>query len=194
MAPKKAIRKRALSSTAEVKGSTSDTKRLRTRTPVKKSTAAKDTEGDWQSDDSPEEKESEDSDFEGNENVEESEDDQEVEEPTSDEDDYAGIARRRSKGGSGQQRARTSTGSAKGKSVALPTRAAENGAESKTASTGYGPGVEVITKKVKARPAGNVRYTNDTIHPNTMLFLGDLAANNRRDWLKSKFKRSITDF
>jgi hypothetical protein len=52
--------------------------------------------------------------------------------------------------------------------------------------TGLGPGTQVVMKKPKARQAGDVSYTEDTVHPNTMLFLGDLAANNNRAWLKSK--------
>ena len=47
------------------------------------------------------------------------------------------------------------------------------------------PGTEVIIKKPKARAAGDTPYRPDTIHPNTMLFLGDLKRNNDREWLKS---------
>lgn len=52
--------------------------------------------------------------------------------------------------------------------------------------TGLGPGTQVIIKKPKARDAGDTPYSDETIHPNTMLFLKDLAANNNRQWLKSK--------
>ena len=52
--------------------------------------------------------------------------------------------------------------------------------------TGLGPGQQVIVKKPKAREAGDVAYQEDTIHPNTMLFLGDLKRNNDRDWLKCR--------
>lgn len=52
--------------------------------------------------------------------------------------------------------------------------------------TGLGPGQEVIIKKPKARPAGKVPYRDDTIHPNTLLFLKDLKGNNNREWLKSR--------
>ena len=61
------------------------------------------------------------------------------------------------------------------------TESASNG------KTGYGPGTQVIIKKPKARPAGKTPYKEDTIHPNTLLFLADLKANNNRQWLKSKF-------
>lgn len=54
--------------------------------------------------------------------------------------------------------------------------------------TGLEPGVEVIIKKPKARPAGKIPYKDETIHPNTMLFLSDLKKNNDREWLKSTFK------
>lgn len=49
----------------------------------------------------------------------------------------------------------------------------------------YRPGVKVIPK-IRARPAGDVPYTNDSIHPNTLLFLKELSANNNRPWLKGK--------
>lgn len=48
------------------------------------------------------------------------------------------------------------------------------------------PGTQIIIKKPKARDPGNTPYTDETIHPNTMLFLEDLAANNDRQWLKCK--------
>jgi hypothetical protein len=46
------------------------------------------------------------------------------------------------------------------------------------------PGTQLVIKKPKARDAGDTPYTDDTIHPNTMLFLKDLATNNDRQWLK----------
>lgn len=52
--------------------------------------------------------------------------------------------------------------------------------------TGLESGTQVVIKKPKARDAGNIPYTDDTIHPNTLLFLEDLAANNDRGWLKSE--------
>lgn len=54
------------------------------------------------------------------------------------------------------------------------------------AKTGLGPGKQLIVKKPKARPAGKTPYTDETIHPNTLLFLGELKANNERQWLKSR--------
>jgi hypothetical protein len=46
------------------------------------------------------------------------------------------------------------------------------------------PGTQLIIKKPKAREAGDTPYTDESIHPNTMLFLQDLAQNNDRQWLK----------
>jgi len=48
------------------------------------------------------------------------------------------------------------------------------------------PGTRLVIKKPKARDAGDTPYLDHTIHPNTMLFLKDLAANNDRQWLKCK--------
>lgn len=42
------------------------------------------------------------------------------------------------------------------------------------------PGTRVIIKKPKARSAGNTPYSDGSIHPNTLLFLKDLKANNDR--------------
>ena len=50
--------------------------------------------------------------------------------------------------------------------------------------TGLGPGKEVFIKKPKARDLGGIDYKDNTIHPNTMLFLKDLKENNERQWLK----------
>jgi len=52
--------------------------------------------------------------------------------------------------------------------------------------TGLGPGKQIIIAKPKARPAGKIPYANNYIHPNTILFLQDLAKNNDREWLKSR--------
>lgn len=60
--------------------------------------------------------------------------------------------------------------------------------------TGLGPGQEVIIKKPKARPAGKVPYSDETIHPNTLLFLKDLKGNNNREWLKSEYRPIKTRF
>lgn len=53
------------------------------------------------------------------------------------------------------------------------------------------PGTQLIIKKPKAREAGDTLYTDGSIHPNTMLFLQDLAKNNDRSWLKCKSMLSI---
>lgn len=46
------------------------------------------------------------------------------------------------------------------------------------------PGQEVVIAKPKARDAGETPYQDETLHPNTRLFLVDLANNNDREWLK----------
>ena len=51
-------------------------------------------------------------------------------------------------------------------------------------SAGLGHGTQVIMKKPRARAEGDTPYSDDTIHPNTMLFLQDLKENNNRQWLK----------
>jgi hypothetical protein len=55
------------------------------------------------------------------------------------------------------------------------------------ADTGLEPGTQVIIKKPKPRDDGGIPYVDGAIHPNTMIFLQELAANNNREWLKSKF-------
>ncbi|PPJ55783.1 hypothetical protein CBER1_01601 [Cercospora berteroae] len=63
--------------------------------------------------------------------------------------------------------------------------------------TGLAPGTQVIIKKPKARPAGKIPYNDDTIHPNTLLFLSELKQNNKREWLKlhdPDFRQSEKDW
>ncbi|KAJ5365635.1 Conserved hypothetical protein CHP02453 [Penicillium concentricum] len=50
---------------------------------------------------------------------------------------------------------------------------------------GLEPGQEVIIAKPKARDAGKTPYQDETLHPNTRLFLIDIAGNNDRQWLKA---------
>ncbi|CAI7639324.1 unnamed protein product [Penicillium palitans] len=50
---------------------------------------------------------------------------------------------------------------------------------------GLEPGQEVIIAKPKARDAGKTPYQDETLHPNTKLFLIDIASNNDRQWLKA---------
>ncbi|CAD0098745.1 unnamed protein product [Aureobasidium mustum] len=64
-------------------------------------------------------------------------------------------------------------------------------------STGLAPGTQVIIKKPKPRTPGNTPYSDTTIHPNTMLFLKDLKANNDREWLKmhdADYRSSLKDW
>lgn len=43
-----------------------------------------------------------------------------------------------------------------------------------------------ITPLKKMRPNGDIDYEDERLHPNTLLFLKDLKANNKRSWLKCK--------
>lgn len=66
-----------------------------------------------------------------------------------------------------------------------------------SSSTGLGPGKQVVVKLPKPRSAGATPYEPHTIHPNTFLFLQDLAQNNSREWLKAHdpdFRASEKDF
>ena len=45
-------------------------------------------------------------------------------------------------------------------------------------------GEAVFIPLPKARQPGKIPYEPHTLHPNTLLFLGDLAKNNDREWLK----------
>lgn len=76
-----------------------------------------------------------------------------------------------------------STGSKKGKTG---SRLSAKELAKPGVKAGLGPGTQVVIKKPKARDAGDTPYSDETIHPNTMLFLEDLAANNNRQWLKSE--------
>lgn len=53
------------------------------------------------------------------------------------------------------------------------------------------PGTQLIIKKPKARDAGDTPYTESTMHPNTMLFLKEIKANNDRQWLKRESRKSV---
>ncbi|KAK2599697.1 hypothetical protein N8I77_011429 [Diaporthe amygdali] len=54
-----------------------------------------------------------------------------------------------------------------------------------------------ITPLNKMRGIGGVDYDDEMLHPNTLLFLKDLKANNKRSWLKSndpEYRRSLQDW
>ncbi|KAJ4293964.1 hypothetical protein N0V88_005478 [Collariella sp. IMI 366227] len=49
----------------------------------------------------------------------------------------------------------------------------------------------------KLRDTGGIEYTDDRLHPNTLAFLKDLKANNKRSWLKShdaEYRRALKDW
>jgi hypothetical protein len=56
---------------------------------------------------------------------------------------------------------------------------------------------QVFIKLPQARGAGKVLYKDETLHPNTLLFLDDLRRNNDRQWLKfhdPDYRQSQKDF
>ncbi|KAM4063015.1 hypothetical protein HRG_010422 [Hirsutella rhossiliensis] len=58
------------------------------------------------------------------------------------------------------------------------------------------PRVEIIPLE-KMRDTGGVAYEDDRLHRNTLLFLKDLKANNKRPWLKShdgEYRRALKDW
>ncbi|KAL2162240.1 hypothetical protein VTH06DRAFT_7153 [Thermothelomyces fergusii] len=49
----------------------------------------------------------------------------------------------------------------------------------------------------RLRDTGGVEYADDRLHPNTLAFLGDLKANNKRSWLKAndaEYRRALKDW
>lgn len=59
------------------------------------------------------------------------------------------------------------------------------------------PGEAVFVPLPKAREEGKIKYRDDWIHGNTMLFLGELKKNNDREWLKihdADYRQSKKDF
>ena len=92
---------------------------------------------------------------------------------------------------------RRSGGRSKGKPVLLAVNKAAGTTELwKEGVTVDGDG-EVFIKLPKARSPGKTPYKDDSLHPNTLLFLGDLKRNNNRAWLKvhdPDFRQSERDF
>ncbi|KAH6842781.1 hypothetical protein B0I37DRAFT_436556 [Chaetomium sp. MPI-CAGE-AT-0009] len=51
--------------------------------------------------------------------------------------------------------------------------------------------------RVQLRDTNGIEYTDHTIHPNTLAFLRDLKANNKRTWLKAhdaEYRRALKDW
>ena len=90
-------------------------------------------------------------------------------------------------------KSRKKTTPKKGGMASATIRMKENELLREGVKTGLGPGTQVVIKKAKARPAGKTPYADETIHPNTLLFLKDLKANNERQWLKSELSLSCQD-
>ena len=94
------------------------------------------------------------------------------------EDDYTSAEerpRKRKSGRAGQTRANgaKSSKSVKGQELWRPG-----------VKTGLAPGEALFIKLPKARETGKTPYKDDTVHPNTLLFLEELKENNDREWLK----------
>lgn len=56
---------------------------------------------------------------------------------------------------------------------------------------------EYLIRKLAARSAGKTPYAPHTLHPNTLLFLRELKANNERDWFAQnelRYKQAKEDF
>lgn len=90
-----------------------------------------------------------------------------------------------SSGDDGKGKKSTPRGQAGKKALSIRKKQAE-GKDLWKQGAKLAPGTQIIIKKPKAREAGDTPYMDETIHPNTMLFLKDLAANNERQWLKCK--------
>jgi hypothetical protein len=106
-----------------------------------------------------------------------------------DESDYSSLAGSKKTPSRGQSQKKAGNSSNRGamtKSEGKKTTLSSKDLLRHGVKTGLGPGTQVVIRKPKAREAGSTPYTDDTIHPNTMLFLSDLAANNDRQWLKSE--------
>lgn len=128
----------------------------------------------------------------------ESEEEDDDEEYLSSEEDKK--PKRKSKGGSAKKAVTNGKGSTGGGVVAATAKAImQKGKElwRPGVKSDLAPGEEVFIKLPKARGDGGVRYQEGIIHPNTMLFLGDLKANNDREWLKmhdADYRQSKKDF
>jgi hypothetical protein len=104
-------------------------------------------------------------------------------EEDSDEDESAASSDHSEPPPSGRRASRNASGS-----QATPRKRGRPSAGAASSSSGQRStlpaGLEVRFKRPQARKAGATPYMDETIHPNTFLFLGDLAANNQREWLK----------
>ncbi|KAL9626117.1 MAG: hypothetical protein Q9204_007567 [Flavoplaca sp. TL-2023a] len=127
-----------------------------------------------------------------------SEEEDDEEEYVSSEEDKK--PKRKAKGGSAKKAVTNGKGSTAGEVVAATAKAImQKGKElwRPGVKSDLAPGEEVFIKLPKARGDGGVRYQEGIIHPNTMLFLGDLKANNDREWLKmhdADYRQSKKDF
>ena len=100
------------------------------------------------------------------------------EDDSEEENDYTSAeetSRKRKSGRAGQKRANgaKSSNPVKGQELWRPG-----------VKTGLAPGEALFIKLPKARETGKTPYKDDTVHPNTLLFLEELKENNDREWLR----------
>ena len=116
-------------------------------------------------------------------------------EPEEQMDDYSSENEKRSR------RRRSSSARSKASAKAAPKsmHKGKQGGElwREGANVDAAPGQEVYIALPKARGPGSTPYRDAAIHPNTMLFLGDLKKHNERAWLKAHdpdFRQAQKDF
>ncbi|KAK4454157.1 hypothetical protein QBC34DRAFT_394416 [Podospora aff. communis PSN243] len=76
-------------------------------------------------------------------------------------------------------------------------RKAKKQAEPEDDSDSDAPPKVTFIPTPKLRDTGGVAYVDEKLHQNTLAFLKDLKANNKRDWLKShdaEYRRSLKDW
>lgn len=78
-----------------------------------------------------------------------------------------------------------------------PQEEAKPESDSDSDSDSDAPPKVTYTPLPTLRPEGTTPYRPHTLHPNTLLFLSDLKANNKRSWLKlhdKEYRRALADW
>ncbi|RMZ23763.1 hypothetical protein D0859_12187 [Hortaea werneckii] len=154
-----------------------DAKRSKTKTaPIKSHYFTSKDEQENEISDESQSQDGGDSEFDQLESEEES-----LESDDADDDDQDSEKESKSRNGSTQAKRRQSSTAVKTKG----TNVWKTGVKA-----GLGPGNEVVIKKPKARAAGRIPYSDESIHPNTFLFLKELKENNNREWLKRPMRQA----
>ncbi|KAL2260062.1 hypothetical protein VTK26DRAFT_6047 [Humicola hyalothermophila] len=74
---------------------------------------------------------------------------------------------------------------------------AQNGSDSNEEFDEDAPPKVTFIPLPKLRDNGGIEYADDRLHPNTLVFLSDLKANNKRSWLKAndhEYRRALKDW